>query len=379
MTDVTYFISRQCRRTGRIGWLHRAGLVVLMVATMAITLASAGPRPTAAARLRWAAAQAPEDTAPRNGGTIPDNRLVPEPEPAPAPGSLDAPTLEPADFPRSLALAEPFLSGQDVVLLQAVLKDWGFYDGPLDGIYGPETARSVSLFQVTNGSLANGSLDDQTRVDLVTAAATQPGPKKNRAAWTPKPKPVGEDIRIVINTDARTLTVLVEGEPYQQYPVAVGRPSLPTPHGNFAIKVKDVWGGGFGARWMQLSVPWGVYGIHGTNNPGSIGSYASHGCVRMFNRHVIELYSWVEVGTPVKIVGRPVRHWGETPRVIGSGICGTDVVRVQEALTDMGLYKGNITGRFNAECIKAVRELQKANGLQVTGEVDAKTWHLLGY
>ena len=46
------------------------------------------------------------------------------------------------------------------------------------------------------------------------------------------------------------------------------------------------WGGGFGTRWLGLNVPWGIYGIHGTNQPWSIGTQASAGCIRMFNRHV---------------------------------------------------------------------------------------------
>jgi peptidoglycan hydrolase-like protein with peptidoglycan-binding domain len=370
--------------------LMTGGLVALVVVGAWVGLT--GPGRAAAARLNLqivppgpATPGRPQGPAKKVPQPIQEEPWAPEPEASGGPeaaggtGSETGATVNRGDFPRRLAVSNPWTTGVDVLLLQTLLTDWGFYDGPADGIFGPATSRAVALFQVTHGSLANGSLDEGTLDDLLSTAAPPAKGKTNRAAWTPKPKPVGQDLRLVIDTDARTLTVLVEGEPYQQYPVAVGRPSLPTPHGDFFIKVKDIWGGGFGARWMQLSVPWGVYGVHGTNNPGSIGSYASHGCVRMFNRQVIELFSWVEVGTPVKIVGKPVRHWGETPRLIGDGICGTDVVRVQEALTDLGLYKGTISGRFNAECIKAVKELQKANGLRVTGEVDAKTWHLLGY
>jgi lipoprotein-anchoring transpeptidase ErfK/SrfK len=63
----------------------------------------------------------------------------------------------------------------------------------------------------------------------------------------------------------------------------------------------DSPGGPFGARWLGLSVPGGLYGIHGTNMPNSIGTYASHGCVRMFNEDVINLYNQVSIGTPVRI------------------------------------------------------------------------------
>jgi len=53
----------------------------------------------------------------------------------------------------------------------------------------------------------------------------------------------------------------------KSFPVAVGTFDTPTPIGLFTITEKSSWGEGFGARWMRLSVPWGIYGIHGTNKP----------------------------------------------------------------------------------------------------------------
>ena len=53
-------------------------------------------------------------------------------------------------------------------------------------------------------------------------------------------------------------------------------------------------------RWLGLSKP--QYGIHGTNNPASIGTMASLGCVRMYNRDVEELFPQVSVGTTVEII-----------------------------------------------------------------------------
>ena len=55
----------------------------------------------------------------------------------------------------------------------------------------------------------------------------------------------------------------------------------------------------FGVLWMGLSKP--HYGIHGTNNPASIGKNVSHGCIRMFNHDVLELSSRVPIGTRVAI------------------------------------------------------------------------------
>ena len=108
----------------------------------------------------------------------------------------------------------------------------------------------------------------------------------------------------------------------KSYGVAVGQPAYPTPRGLFSIANKAVnppwtapnspWAGAYRnetvaggssenplkARWMGIVN--GV-GIHGTGEPGSIGSRASHGCIRMTVPDVIDLYPRVPVGTPVLI------------------------------------------------------------------------------
>jgi lipoprotein-anchoring transpeptidase ErfK/SrfK len=105
---------------------------------------------------------------------------------------------------------------------------------------------------------------------------------------------------ILINRVARTLTLFRGGAIVGVYPVAVGKASTPTPQGTFSIIEKRMNpGGAFGARWMRF---YGGNGIHGTNNPASIGKAVSHGCVRMYNRDAIQVYSQVEIGTPVRIV-----------------------------------------------------------------------------
>lgn len=59
----------------------------------------------------------------------------------------------------------------------------------------------------------------------------------------------------------------------------------------------------FELSWMGFyPSPWPSYGIHGTNMPNFISKSASHGCIRMYNQDVTELYSLVKVGTPVTIV-----------------------------------------------------------------------------
>jgi lipoprotein-anchoring transpeptidase ErfK/SrfK len=108
---------------------------------------------------------------------------------------------------------------------------------------------------------------------------------------------------ITINVANRTLTLFKNGAFYKSYPVAVGKPATPTPKGTFKIINKAINPKGpFGARWLGLNAPGGGYGIHGTNNPSSIGKRVSNGCVRMYNNDVIELSNLVKIGTTVKIV-----------------------------------------------------------------------------
>ncbi len=105
---------------------------------------------------------------------------------------------------------------------------------------------------------------------------------------------------ITINKRERKLILYRDNKPYKTYRVAIGKGKTPTPTGTFKIINKQVNPGGpYGARWLGLNVE-GV-GIHGTNNPLSIGGPVSHGCIRMFNRDVIELFKLVPVGTTVKI------------------------------------------------------------------------------
>jgi hypothetical protein len=194
-----------------------------------------------------------------------------------------------------------------------------------------------------------------------------------------EPSPLeGKNPQIVIDAVARRLYLLADGAVYAEFPVAVGTPATPTPIGHWQIVKKSVWGGAFGARWMQLSMPWGTYGIHGTNNPGSIGSRASHGCVRMFNRDVVQLYALVPVGTPVTIRGNPVARFGEVRRVIVPSLLGSDVVQLQEKLGSLGLYSGPVTGVYTGASVAAVKVFQVQHDLKPTGVVDAKTYDLLG-
>ncbi|MDI6812099.1 MAG: L,D-transpeptidase [Desulfitobacteriaceae bacterium] len=105
---------------------------------------------------------------------------------------------------------------------------------------------------------------------------------------------------IVIRKSQRLLELYEGPRLLGRYPIAIGRAGTPTPEGRFTIAEKRTNPGGvFGSRWLGLSSA--HYGIHGTNNPASIGQAVSKGCIRMHNRDVERLFEKVAPGTPVNI------------------------------------------------------------------------------
>lgn len=173
---------------------------------------------------------------------------------------------------------------------------------------------------------------------------------------------------INIHVDTRILTLVINHS-ISVYPVAIGKPSTPTPPGHWKIVFKSVDPGGpFGVRWMRLSVPWGSYGIHGTNNPKSIGKAVSHGCIRLYNEDVIVVYSKTPVGTPVNIDG-VVRKI----RTLKLGSKGDDVRQVQELLRDLGYYTASVDNWFGPVTRGAVIRFKRDQGLKVNGLVGKNT------
>ncbi|WP_078060534.1 L,D-transpeptidase family protein [Desulfotomaculum copahuensis] len=199
---------------------------------------------------------------------------------------------------------------------------------------------------------------------------------------TPQQETV-DDVRgetsIIIDTTRCVLTVLNNGEPYRQYPVAVGKPETPTPLGNYRVQRKAMhWGTGFGSRWLGLNVPWGLYGIHGTNKPWAIGGYASHGCIRMHNSDVEQLYPLIPVNAPVIIIGNNFMHRDPPFRELRRDFCGSDVMEVQRALNRLGLYSGKIDGTWRMDMEESVYRLRARHGLSRDNVIDGPAYRALG-
>ncbi|MGR6835346.1 L,D-transpeptidase family protein [Syntrophomonas erecta] len=250
------------------------------------------------------------------------------------------------------------MKGPDVLFLQQLLEKAGVNPGTLDGRFGPLTQKAVQQLQQKNGLYPNGMVGPEIWSILNEGASQQQSPG---------------NILITVDVDWRRLYYSAPGKPLQNYPVAVGKPQTPTPLGNWRIIQKTVNPGGpFGVRWMRLSVPWGGYGIHGTNNPKSIGRAASHGCIRMYNADVIKLYDMTPLWTPVVIIGKAY-----TGRILKLGSRGSDVSGLQEKLKKLSYYQAKIDGYFGPVTEQAVINFQTDQHLNVDGIVGPETNHAL--
>jgi hypothetical protein len=176
-----------------------------------------------------------------------------------------------------------------------------------------------------------------TTVLVAAAAAAQSTQVAEQAA-----KPVAQMRVIVVSLEDRKLALVEDGQVKKVYTVAVGKPSTPSPVGTFTIErrvanptyahngriVPPGPGNPVGTRWMGLSIR--GYGIHGTNEPHSIGKAASHGCIRMGKTDLEEFYEMVAVGDTVELVGQRNE---ETAQLFGNGQNPTAPGSVQPVLT----------------------------------------------
>ena len=131
---------------------------------------------------------------------------------------------------------------------------------------------------------------------------------------------------IIVSLEDRKLALVEDGQVVKIYTVAIGKPSTPSPVGSFTIQrrvknpvyshngktVQPGPANPVGTRWMGLNIK--GYGIHGTNEPKSIGKAASHGCIRMAKKDLEEMYEMVRVGDTVELVGERNE---ETAQVFG--------------------------------------------------------------
>jgi len=150
---------------------------------------------------------------------------------------------------------------------------------------------------------------------MLTAMATLAMTTTARAADAPRPGETAVSRRIVVSIPDRRLAVIENDRVLSIYQVAVGAPKSPSPVGSFTIvnrvsnptyyKPGTVVAPGaanpVGTRWIGLSLK--GYGIHGTDSPRSIGYAKSHGCIRLRNQDVEQLFEQVRAGDVVELHG----------------------------------------------------------------------------
>lgn len=157
-------------------------------------------------------------------------------------------------------------------------------------------------------------------LSLAIAGMTQPclaQPQPDFTSLERRLRPQIQPLRLEINLNRRRVTLFQGHTLIKSYPIAVGRPGWETPVGEFKVKqmFKDppwmhpfkgfvIPGGAadnpLGRYWIGFWTDGKNWiGMHGTPNPESVGRAVSHGCIRMYNQDIEELFARVGPGTPV--------------------------------------------------------------------------------
>lgn len=185
--------------------------------------------------------------------------------------------------------------GEDVRALQQQLRERGFKRTKVTGVFDTRTIRGVRNYQRVHDIGQSGVFGPRTRTAFVG--------------------------RIVVNLSKFRVSVIRDGKRVLTFKIAHGTARYPTPTGTYRIVNKQsnpTWtpppdsdwakglgpippgpGNPLGTRWMGTSAPY--VGIHGTPAASSIGTRASHGCIRMRIPDAEALYEEVSVGMPITI------------------------------------------------------------------------------
>jgi len=211
---------------------------------------------------------------------------------------------------------------------------------------------------------------------IITIGCSIYEPKENTYIQT---STTGSEYKILVDVEASELYLLQDNELVKTYKCSGGKWSTPSPIGTWTIISKAKWGEGFGGSWMGLNVPWGQFGIHGTLEQGSIGWASSHGCIRMKNSEVAELYKIIPIGTKVTIVDGVYGAFGKGFRNLKSGMYGSDILEIQKRLKELGFFTGIPNGKFGSATEKAVQEYCKNNNLYIRKTIDIELQKHMGF
>lgn len=232
----------------------------------------------------------------------------------PLPTTVPAPTAQPATAPQggqagdAAAAYLPSTVTDPSTVATAVVPSLPLYASP--GAAGPD------------GHLANPNWLGAPLTLLVTAQqggwvqAYIPVRPNESTAWFPASdvRLTSDPAHIQVNLSNRLLVLYRNNVPVFSSPIAPGAPSSPTPTGAyfvaFIVKLtdpQDAYGpyalgtSAFSNTYYSFEGGPGQIGIHGTNQPWVIGTYASHGCIRLPNDAITALATQITPGTPVEI------------------------------------------------------------------------------
>lgn len=189
------------------------------------------------------------------------------------------------------------------------------------------TVRSLPLYSQPGAPSAEGTLANPTTLGakLVLLVVQDDGPwievytpvrPNGSKAWIPAADVTlsSDPYHIQVSLSQHELTLYENNVPTFSTPVATGAPDSPTPTGSFfvafIVKLTDpdnVYGpyalgtSAFSNTYYSFEGGPGQIGIHGTNQPWVIGTYASHGCVRLPNAAITTVATQIPPGTPVEI------------------------------------------------------------------------------
>jgi lipoprotein-anchoring transpeptidase ErfK/SrfK len=168
---------------------------------------------------------------------------------------------------------------------------------------------------ITPSALAQNPVDMAHGVEF-QGSVQKSDAKLGHPAVDAAPTPIRAKRQVIVSVPDRKLVVMQNGAVLGVFEVAVGADVSPSPSGTFEIVRRltepTYYHAGvvipagddnpLGPRWVGLNKK--GYGIHGTNAPRSIGKAASHGCIRMRNRDIVQFFAMVSVGDTVEIHGQ---------------------------------------------------------------------------
>ncbi len=354
-----------------------------------------------------------------------DDIVVPTPDPNVTPKPIPTPPPE-AKFTGTISYGD---KNKQVTLIQERLLALGFFDRKVSGGFYQHTSNAVKNFQQYNGLVPDGVVGEQTFNVMFSLDVV-------RADGIPKPSPSPTPIPYAVEVDVTNQLIKIYGLNEQGehknlekiFTASTGTTRFPSAVGEYTLTGRRArwaefpnWGGGKARWWLRIdseiafhSVIYNSYNLNSVNmnSVRKLGNRASHGCIRLTVADAKWMYDNIGKGTVVTIredlpldpelkaahkpgefskntwlhsatpapTQEPHYDGSRAPafvRTLKNGSTGEDVFWIQKKLTELGYYKGAVTGTYLEGTRDAVRAFQRDNKLSVNGTADKKTQEAL--